>query len=57
MVSELTREAIWATAREGFVQGPYVAARVGFEPATIRTQGAELTTKPPRPTNAACVVT
>ena len=23
---------------EGLAQGPYVAARVGFEPATLRTQ-------------------
>jgi len=28
-----------------------MAARVGFEPATFRTQGTELTTQPPRPTN------
>ena len=27
----------------------YVAARVGFEPATLRMQGAELTMEPPRP--------
>jgi len=26
-----------------------VAARVGFEPVTLRTQGTELTTEPPRP--------
>jgi len=32
---------------EGLAQGPYVAARVGFEPATFRTQGTEL----PRPIN------
>ena len=29
----------------------YVAARVGFEPVTFRTQGAEPTTEPPRPHN------
>ena len=33
---------------EGLAQGPYVAAKVGFEIATIRTQGTELTTEPPR---------
>ena len=30
-------------------QCPYVAARVGFEPVTLRIQGAELTTELPRP--------
>ena len=33
---------------EGLAQGPYVAARVGFEPTTFRTQDIELTTEPPR---------
>jgi len=33
---------------EGLAQGPYVAAGVGFEPATLRTQGTELTTEPSR---------
>src|SRR6218665_2229744 len=28
---------------------PKVLARVGFEPATFRTQGTEPTTEPPRP--------
>ena len=35
---------------EGLVQGPYAAARVEFKPATFRTEGAELTTEPPFPT-------
>ena len=35
---------------EGLVQGPYMAARVGFEPATFRTQGTEPTTDRLRPT-------
>jgi len=30
---------ILATTREGFAQGPYVAARVGFEPTTLWMQG------------------
>jgi len=30
-----------ATASEGLAQGPYVVDRVGFEPATFRTQGTE----------------
>ena len=38
-----------AIASEGLAQGPYAAARVGFEPATLRSQGTERTTAPPRP--------
>ena len=34
---------------EGLAQGPYVAARVGFEPATIQMQVTELTNEPPGP--------
>jgi len=34
---------------EGLAQGPYVAVRVGFQPATFRTQGSERTSEPPRP--------
>ena len=34
---------------EGLAKSPYMAARVGFEPATLRTQGTELTTEPPCP--------
>ena len=30
---------------EGLAQGPYVAAGVGFEPETFRTQGTEPTTE------------
>ena len=30
---------------EGFAQGPYVADGVGFEPATLRTEGTALTTE------------
>ena len=38
--------------REGLAQGPYmyVAAKAGFEPATLRTKGVESTNDPPRPT-------
>jgi len=39
-----------ATTSEGLAQGPYVMARVGFERATLRMQGAELTTESPHPT-------
>jgi len=38
-----------ATGSEGLAQGSCVAARVGFETATLRTEGAELTTEPPQP--------
>ena len=36
---------------EGLAQGSYVVARVGFGPATFRTQATEPTTEPPCPTN------
>jgi len=32
-------------------QGPYVAARMGFEPATYGTQGTKPITEPLRPTS------
>ena len=35
---------------EELVQGFYVAARARFEPATLRTEGTEPTSDPPRPT-------
>src|SRR6218665_2573770 len=46
-VSELTRRSTTGNMSEGLAQGPHVAARVGFEPATLRTHGIELTTEPP----------
>ena len=36
-------EAPQASAREGLVQGPYMAARVRFEPMTIRMKDNEST--------------
>jgi len=39
---------------EGFAQGPYVVARVEFEPDTFRTKGIELTTEPPRSNSLHC---
>ena len=45
-MSELTRRS---AIGERLAQGPFVTARVGFEPATFRTQGTELTTEPSRP--------
>jgi len=38
-VSEFHAEAPQATVSEGLAQGPYVAARAGFEPTTIRSTG------------------
>ena len=38
-----------ATASEGLAQGPYVAVRVGFGPATLRTKGVESASEPPCP--------
>jgi len=38
-----------ATASEGLAQGPYVAARAGFEPMTLHMKGAESTNEPPCP--------
>ena len=35
---------------EGLAQGPYVAVRAGFEPATLRTKGVESTNESPHPT-------
>ena len=34
---------------EGLAQSPCMAAKVGFEPATLRTQDTELTNEPPCP--------
>src|SRR6218665_1532656 len=49
-VSEFHTEALQATASEELAQGPYVAARREFEPATLQTQGTVLTNVPHRPT-------
>ena|SRR6218665_1455365 len=49
-VPEFLAEAPQATASEGLAQCPYVAARTGFEPATLRTKGVESTNAPPQST-------
>ena len=49
-MSEFHAEAPQAIASEELAQGPDVAARAGFEPATLRTKGAKSTNEPPRPT-------
>ena len=43
MVLEFHAEAQQVTVSEGLVQGPYVAARAGFEHATFWTRGFEST--------------
>ena len=48
---EFHAEAPQATASERLAQGPYVAARAGFEPTTLRTKGDESTNEPPGPTH------
>jgi len=37
---------------EALPQGPYVAARVGFEPAALLAQDSKRTTEPPSPTSS-----
>ena len=43
-------EPLQAAAIEGLAQGPFRVVRVGFEPATLQTQGTKPTTEQPRPT-------
>ena len=49
-VSEFHAEASQATVNEELAKGPYVAARAGVEPTTLRAKGDESTNKPQRPT-------
>src|SRR6218665_183355 len=46
----LNTEALHATVNEGFVQGPDVSVRAGFEPATLRSNSIDSTNVPTRPT-------
>ena len=46
---EFHAEAPQATVSEGFAQGPYVAARVGVEPITLRTKSVDSTNAPLTP--------
>ena len=43
-------KALQAPASEGLAQGPYMAARAGFDPTTLRSKGIDSTNTPPRPT-------
>ena len=42
-VSEFHAEMPQTTVSEGLAHGPYVVARVGFKPTTLRTKDAEYT--------------
>ena len=46
----LHAEAKQATASEGLAQGPYMAARAGFEPTTLMSKGIDSTYATSRPT-------
>ena len=48
IMSEFHAKDPQATAIEGLAQGPYMTARVGFEPMALRTKGSESTNEPPR---------
>ena len=50
-VSEFHAEATQAIATKELAQGPYEAARAGFEPTTLRSTGIDSTNEPPRHTN------
>ena len=47
LYGSLHAEALQATVSEGLAQGPYAAARVGFEPATLQSKGSDSTNAPP----------
>src|SRR6218665_2330472 len=49
-VSEVHAETPQPILSEGLAQGPYVAARAGVEPMTLRTKGVNSTNGPPCPT-------
>src|SRR6218665_1071213 len=48
----LHAEALQAVAGKGLAQGPYMAARAGFEPTTLRSNRVVSTNAPPCPTIA-----
>ena len=48
-VSVFHSEAPQVTASEGLAQGPYVAARAGFEPMTLRAKVINSTNAPHTP--------
>jgi len=48
-VPEFHAEAPQATVSEGLAQSPYVAARAGVEPMTLRTKGVDSNNVPVTP--------
>src|SRR6218665_3057477 len=51
----VSRRSAQATVCKGFAQGPYVAARAGVEPTTLRLKVIHSTNVPPRPTRLDCL--
>src|SRR6218665_377547 len=49
-VSRRSAQACQATAGKGLAQGPYLAARAGVKPTTLRLKFIVSTKAPPRPT-------
>src|SRR6218665_2278555 len=47
----VSRRSSQATVSKGLAQGPYVVARAGVEPTTLRLRVNDLTNAPPHPTN------
>src|SRR6218665_2166485 len=56
-VPEFHAEAPQATVSKGLAQDPYVAARAGVKPKTLRTKGVDSTKVPPHPTLSCVVLT
>src|SRR6218665_3097987 len=51
----VSRRIAQATAGKGLAQGPYVTARAGVEPTTLRLKVNDSTKAPSRPTRGTCV--
>jgi len=47
-VPEFHAEAPQETASEGLAQGPYVAAKAGFKPATLQTSNLPMSYQAPQ---------
>src|SRR6218665_2407750 len=52
----VSRRSAQATAGKGLAQGPYVTARVGVKPTTLRLRLIASTNAPPCPTHHSCVL-
>ena len=52
----VSRQRAQATAGKGLIKGPYMAARVGVEPTTLRLKVIVSTKAPQRPTNVHDIV-